>query len=88
MIDRMSFDTEHSSNSIIMKLNQVIDAHNALHRLYIDLDKALHSELESVWQCIEVEDVDMSLPENPAKKEEKLYLTAEGMRAYDGSKWA
>lgn len=23
-----------------------------------------------------------------AKREEKLYLTAEGMRAYDGSKWA
>ena len=27
-------------------------------------------------------------PKESAKREEKLYLTAEGMRAYDGSKWA
>ena len=32
MIEKMSFDTEHSSNSIIMKLNQVITELNELSK--------------------------------------------------------
>ena len=31
--------------------------------------------------------MEQPLAKESAKREDKLYLTAEGMRAYDGSKW-
>jgi len=48
MMEKMSFDTEHSSNSIIMKLNQVVDELNKLSKSLQYNDSTIQKDGESI----------------------------------------
>lgn len=68
------------------KLNEVIDELNRQQKHITNVGDAV-SLLEDDKFKEPAEGTMSAYLKESAKKEEKLYLTAEGMRAYDGSKW-
>lgn len=84
MIKKLDLEYRIDEYDLAYKLNEVIDELNRREEVPTDTTVSCsdcNTNSHTFLCCPE------RYPKESAKKE-KLYLTAEGMRAYDGSKWA